>query len=60
MPSIFVHDALASEQLQRVLADYQRDLRYVYALYFYHQKLPLVLRRFVELLNMAFGGDSAG
>ncbi|MEC4727440.1 LysR family transcriptional regulator [Shewanella sp. D64] len=55
MPSIFVEDDLASGQLQRVLPDYQGKIRDVYALHSYQQQLPLVLRRFVERLKMAFG-----
>ncbi len=54
-PSIFVQDDLASGQLQRVLPDYQGEVRDVYALHSYQQQLPLVLRRFVDRLKMAFG-----
>ncbi|WP_229377280.1 LysR family transcriptional regulator [Shewanella woodyi] len=60
MPSIFVREALNAGVLQRVLPDYQGEVRDVFALHSYQQQLPLALRRFVEQLKLAFSRVSAG
>lgn len=60
MPSIFVREALNAGVLQRVLPDYQGEVRDVFALHSYQQQLPLVLRRFVEQLKLVFSRVSAG
>ncbi|WP_254304117.1 LysR family transcriptional regulator [Shewanella sp. VB17] len=57
--SIFVRDLLASGRLQRVLCDYQGEMKDVYALHSYQHQLPIVLRRFVERLKMEFNRISA-
>lgn len=53
MPSIFVQEDLDSGLLQRVLSDYRREVREVYALHSDQQQLPMVLRRFVDKLKQA-------
>ncbi|WP_248674636.1 LysR family transcriptional regulator [Shewanella colwelliana] len=54
MPSIFIKDELDSGVLQRVLPEIEGEMRAVYALHSYQKQLPLVLRRFVERLKLAF------
>lgn len=54
LPSVFIKDELVSGQLQRVLPDYTGQERDVYAIHSYQNKLPFVLRKFINELKRKF------
>ncbi|AQS38389.1 transcriptional regulator [Shewanella psychrophila] len=54
IPSIFVQDELEAGMLQRILPEFEGEVRVVYALHSYQKQLPLVMRRFVERLKLEF------
>jgi len=54
LPSVFIKDELVSGQLQRVLPDYTGEERDVYAIHSYQNKLPFVLRKFINELKRKF------
>jgi len=54
LPSVFIKDELVSGQLQRILPDYTGEERDVYAIHSYQNKLPFVLRKFINELKRKF------
>ncbi|PAJ76301.1 LysR family transcriptional regulator [Pseudoalteromonas sp. NBT06-2] len=54
IPSVFIKEELDSGQLQQVLPEYKGEVRNVYAIHSYQNRLPLVLRKFVDKLKKNF------
>jgi len=54
VPSVFIKEELASGILQRVLPEYKGQERDVYAIHSYQNKLPLILRKFINELKEKF------
>jgi len=54
VPSIFIKDELASGVLLKVLPEYKGPHRDVYAIHSYHNKLPFILRKFINELKFKF------
>ena len=54
LPSVFIKEELELGQLQRVLPEYSGQQRDVYAVHSYQNKLPVVLRKFINELKRKF------
>lgn len=54
VPSVFIKEELASGILQGVLPEYKGQERDVYAIHSYQNKLPLILRKFINELKKKF------
>jgi len=54
LPSVFIKEELSLGQLQRVLPEYSGQQRDVYAVHSYQNKLPIVLRKFINELKRKF------
>jgi DNA-binding transcriptional LysR family regulator len=59
LPTFYVTDELAREQLRIVLPAYTLDPLDIQAVYLSRRHQPLQLRKLIEFLSERFGGDTA-